>query len=491
MGITQDEKGFIWIATESGLNRFDGKKFKVYKKKTDNDNSLSGNELNHIIHDNNIIWIATQRSGLNAFDCNTMTFVRYMNDPKDPKSIVTNGTTDIVKSKDGNIWVSTYYDGFDYFDKNTNTFTHFNKSNISGLVSNRILSIEEDSKGDVYLGHETDGFSIVNIKSRKAQNFRHIPNNPNSLPGDEIKAIQIDENGYVWLGSNHGLCMFNPETNTFTTFRHNPTNPNSLLSNNIFDLFISSDNKLWIGSENGGISVLDLKKIMFITPENAVFTTIGYKDNEEGLSNSTVRYIYEDSFNNMWIGTYGGGVNFVSNIGNYFNKWAYSPIPGINNSLSNKVAWGICSDRQGRIWVGSDGGGIDVFENGRRINNFSTENSALRSNAIISAMQDSNGNLWFGSYIGGLHVYNYEKKQFEYISLDNSSKLDIRCLFEDCSRNILIGTNRGLFRYHLDSKEIEFYHSGNSSIQLKMKKGIIGLEHMAMVLEYILQTLSK
>jgi len=126
MGITQDEKGFIWVATESGLNKFDGKNFKVYKKNIDNENSLSGNELNGILCDKNTIWIATQRSGLNAFDCNTMTFSRYVNDPTNPQSIATNDITDIAHSKDGNLWISSYYNGFSYFNKETKAFRHYN-----------------------------------------------------------------------------------------------------------------------------------------------------------------------------------------------------------------------------------------------------------------------------------------------------------------------------------------------------------------------------
>lgn len=127
MGITQDERGFIWVATESGLNRFDGKNFKVYKKNIDNENSLSGNELNGILCDKNTIWIATQRSGLNAFNCNTMTFNRYINDPTNSQSIATNDITDITHSEDGNLWISSYYNGFSYFDKKTKIFKHYNR----------------------------------------------------------------------------------------------------------------------------------------------------------------------------------------------------------------------------------------------------------------------------------------------------------------------------------------------------------------------------
>ena len=94
----------------------------------------------------------------------------------------------------------------------------------------------------------------------------------------------------------------------------------------------------------------------------------------------------------------------------------------------------------------------DVFENGINVRNFSTGNTILKSNAILSAIKDSNNNLWFGTYRGGLYFYDSKKKQFEYINLDNNSQLDIRCLFEDRSRNLFIGTHNGLFKYNLTSK---------------------------------------
>src|SRR5665647_1098400 len=95
VGITQDKQGYMWFATESGLNRFDGHNFRVYKKNSSNSNSINSNELNYVLADktDNTVWIATQRTGMNAFDTKTEKFTYYTNDPKNPKSIVTNDIT--------------------------------------------------------------------------------------------------------------------------------------------------------------------------------------------------------------------------------------------------------------------------------------------------------------------------------------------------------------------------------------------------------------
>ena len=472
MSITQDNQGYMWIATESGLNRFDGETFRIFRKDAENQNSLGGNELNKIYHQDGIIWIATQRAGLNALDCNNMSFTRYSHNSNNPKSICDNGITDVSPASDGNIWLSSYNKGFDYFNKATEEFLHYNQENVNGLVNNRILTIKEDKKGNVYLGHETEGLSIVNIKKRMACNFKHDPDNKNSLPGNEIKSLLIDSNGNVWIGTNNGLSLFNPETQIFSTFRHDPQNPNSLLANNIFDLQISNDNNLWVCSENGGVSVLDLKQAMFTIPENASFYNIRYKDNEQGLSNATIRCVFEDSFNNIWLGSYGGGINFISNEGNYFNRWSYSPIPNTPNSLSNKTAWGMCVDKNGRIWIGTDGGGIDLFENGEKIRNFSKKTSNLSGDAVLSALCDSHGNLWFGTYKSGLNLLENGKDNFQQITISPGEKADVRCLYEDNQQNILAG-KPGIYCFNLNTKQSRLLNMQNSQLHSNDVRSIL------------------
>ncbi len=474
MSITQDNQGYMWFATESGLNRFDGETFRVFKKISEDPNSLGGNELNKIYHNNGIIWIATQRSGLNAFDCNNMSFTRYTHNPNNSKTICDNGVTDVSPAADGNLWISSYNQGFDYFNKETKEFFHYNRNNVTGLPSNRVLTIKDDMKGKVYLGHESDGLSIVDIKKRITLNFRHNPTDKNSLPGNEIKSLFIDSNGNVWIGTNNGLSLFNPDTQTFSTFKHNPKNPNSLLANNIFDIRVTNDNRLWLCSENGGVSILDLKQAMFMIPENAVFNNISYKDNEQGLSNATIRCVFEDSSNNIWLASYGGGINFINNEGYYFNRWTYSPIPNTPNSLSNKTAWGMCIDKKQRIWIGTDGGGIDLFEQGGKIRNFSDNTSNLSSNAVLSALCDSYGNLWFGTYKGGLNYLEQNNNSIRQVSIIPEGKIDIRCLYEDNQQNLLVGNTQGIYCLNLNNKQsklIELQHSKDVRSILQDKKG--------------------
>ena len=460
VSITQDKKGFLWFATESGLNRFDGNKFKVYKKKDISSSlqSISGNELNKVYADkyDDVVWIATQREGLNMFDCRTEMFVHYRHDSINKQGIVTNDITDIVNARDGNVWISTYYRGVEYFNKKTKSFKHYNKTTIPRMVSNGVWCVNEGSKGLLYLGHVTSGLSILSLKDNKIKNYRHDPANAESLPGDVVTAIFIDKNENVWIGTNNGLALFNPDTESFVVFRHDSGNSNSLISNYVYTITQMKDGQLWIGTERGGVSILDIRQSMFLRPENVLFKNIGYSDDYSGLSNPTVRSIYQDSFENIWLATYGGGINFISHYPTFFKAWEYSPIPSLNNTLSNPVAWGICVDRSDRVWVGTDGGGIDIFEKGVKVKTLNKSNSPLTDNAILTATRDSDNNLWFGTFRGGVIVFDSQYKVVSRFLIDDKNT-DIRCFYEDNDKNMLIGTSSGVYEYNLSAKAGKLY----------------------------------
>ncbi|PXV66356.1 two component regulator with propeller domain [Dysgonomonas alginatilytica] len=474
VSITQDKKGFLWFATESGLNRFDGNKFKVYKKNNPlATNCISGNELNKVYADayDNLVWIATQREGLNMFDCNTETFTHYRHDANNPSGIVTDDITDIINSKDGNLWISTFYRGIEYFNKKNKAFEHYNKVTIRNMVSDNVWSVNEDNRGFLYIGHVTSGLSVLSLKDKRIKNFRHNPLDNNSLPGDEVRTIYIDKNDNIWVGTNNGLALFNREKESFIVFRHNAQNNKSLLSNYIFTINQLHDGKLWIGTEKGGISILDINQSMFLIPQNVSFNNITYSDDNRGVSNRTIRSIYQDSFKNIWVATYGGGVNFISHHPPYFNTWAYSPVPTLDNILTYPIAWGMCTDENDRIWVGTDGGGINVFENGERIQIIDNKNNKLTDDAILAAIRDSNNNLWFGTFRGGINIFNPKNKAISQFLIDGES-IDIRCFYEDNEKNMWIGYSNGLYRYNIETNKGQLFSKKNSELPNNLVRAV-------------------
>ena len=462
VGITQDKQGFLWFATEEGLNKFDGTRFITYYKNdlAKNHQGLSGNELNRICADPTrpIIWIATQRDGLNAYNYRSQTFTAYQNNPQNPHSLITNDVTDIAPSTqnaDG-LWVSTYYRGIDYLDIPTGQFTHYNKTTIPGLTSEQTWTVVDGGDGHLYIGHVNSGLSILSLKDKSVRNFQHKLGDTTSLPGNEVRSILKDSNGNIWVGTDGGLALFNTATQEFVTFRQNPNDKYGTLSSRIFSIKQLNDNKLWIASELNGIAILDLKQSLFLSPQQLTFEYLQEGDSNRSLSNASTRYIFQDSFNNIWVGTWGGGINFISSEPPLFTTYTYSPIPNTDNCLNNKIVSSICTDNKNRLWIGTDGGGINVFENGKRTAIHRKETGELQSNFVLSSFRDSKGNLWFGTFQGSISHYNSQTDKFRAIQPMNRNNLDVRVFYEDNQHRIWVGSSEGI--YVLDPDKMEVLH---------------------------------
>ncbi len=471
ISITQDKQGFLWFATEEGLNKFDGTRFITYYKNDlpHNNQGITGNELNRVYADSKrpIIWIATQRDGLNAYNYDEQTFTAYQHNPENPHSLITNDVTDISPStqNDDGLWVSTYYRGIEYLNINNGQFTHYNRSTVPSLPSNQTWTVLDGGDNNLYIGHVGSGFSIFSLKDKSVKNFQNETGNPTSLPGNDVFCIIKDANGNIWLGTNNGLALYNAANDNFITFRNNKNDKYATLCSRILSIRQLKDNRLWIASELNGIAILNLKQGMFLSPEELSIEYIQEGDDSRSLSNASARCIFQDSFDNIWIGTWGGGINFISSKPPLFTTLSYSPILNNENSLNNKVASSLCMDRQGRIWIGTDGGGINVFEGEKRIAIYKKESGDIPSNFILASLQDSKGNLWFGSYQGGISYYDSRNRRFRSISLMGQSNLDVRTIYEDAQHNIWVGYSGGIVVLNpLTMKIIQHYNTDNSEL---------------------------
>ena len=123
LSITQDKQGFLWFATEEGLNKFDGTRFLSFYKGIPDKLSITGNELNRVLDDpvDSVLWIATQRAGLNAYNYADDTFTVYRRDSLNPNGLIANDVTDIKPAADGNLWIATYWSGIDFWIRRPET----------------------------------------------------------------------------------------------------------------------------------------------------------------------------------------------------------------------------------------------------------------------------------------------------------------------------------------------------------------------------------
>lgn len=450
--ITQDNYGFIWIATEDGLNRFDGYKFTMFKKLAGDSLSLSDNFVSDIYFDKNtnLIWASTNY-GLNCYDPHYESFTKYNFIQGNNKSLSNNVITTIAPSRNGGLWIGTYGSGIDFFDVKTRQCKHIvpKPEYNSTLGLSRVLAIAEDTHGNLWVGSQGNGLYKYNIKTGNIVCF--MPDsNKGSIPSDNINTIFEDRENNIWIGSNNGLSWYNRQNNSFVTFSNNIDKPNSLSSNIVKSIFQDHDGILWIGLQSGGINKIRATRDILQNPANACFESITESDDETGLSYNSVTTVFEDRDQNIWIGTYSGGINMISNTPDLFKNIKQNK--NNPNSLSYRKVWGICDDTYGNIWIGTDGGGINVYnQSGKIIKVYRKQRQkkgSLSDDAILCAMRDNNNGLWFGTYSGGLNYYNkntdsfivYKNNPADTTSLPLN---DVRVIYQDNNNNIWIGTNGG------------------------------------------------
>lgn len=470
VGITRDKEGFLWIATEEGLNKFDGNRFIAYYKHT---NQISGNELNCIYADpvEPIIWIATQRAGMNAYNYEKDELSLFVHDDSYPNSLITNDVTHISPASDGNLWLSTYHRGIEYFDKATGEFTHYNTTTFPDLPSDNAWTVLEDGHGRLYIGHVDHGMSVISLKNKRVKNFRYNPQAKNSIPGDHIKCIYQDNADNIWVGTDKGAALFDPETEEFISINQFA---NNLPESTVFDIRRMDDDKLWIATELNGIFIIDIKQKFVLSFDGLHVEQLTVGSNSYSLSNPTVRCLYQDPFKNIWVGTYGGGINFISHTPPLFKTHRYSPIKEDITSLNNRVVLSVCTDRNNRLWIGTDGGGINLFEKNSRTKIYGEENGSLSHNSIISEYRDSQNNIWIGTFMGGVDIYEDKKQRFSCVNPKELSNLDVRCFCEDSKHDMWIGTSSGVFLVDMNTrKNMAHYTVANSSLPENMIRSIV------------------
>lgn len=462
--IAQDSRGFLWFATEEGLSCLEGNNMKVFLKDELNpEKGLNANELNCLYAEQEapLIWIGTQRAGLCSYNYKTDEFTSYYAQSENPHSLSYNGVTAMAPAQDGNIWIATYNGGVNYLNKETNEFTHYNSETVKGL-SNMIWTVADGNNGELYIGHVDNGFSILNVATKQLRNFKHDPNDKQSLPHDEVICICKDKNGNLWIGTRAGLALYNPDEENFIHFKDVPGVPASISSNYIPYICQVGDH-LWLATEDDGLYILNLGQHSLLSSKSLTLKHLDHGSESTLLSGPNISRIFQDSYHNVWIGTWGAGVNFISEKAPLFHQWTYTPNQNAHTVLNTPIAWGICADSADRLWIGTEGGGVNLFEGGKRVKIFNKESGDLQDNRVLSAFHDSQGTTWFGLYKGTLHYF--KDHSFHTFPLDGENDLDIRAFFEDKNKKLWVGTQKGVFTVNLSDKSVSGpYDNANSQL---------------------------
>ena len=458
--ILQDSRGFLWFATEDGLNRYNGYEFKVFKNIPGNSNSISNNSISDIIEDKNgNLWIGTKGGGLNKFNPVTEKFTRFDLNKGDSTGLSTPYVTSLFEDRSGIILVGTR-NGLNIYQPGTNTFMKYqpDPDDDNSLNGEWITSIYEDSQGMIWIGTQDNGLNRLNRTEDKFTHYTNVPGDSRSLSDDWVVSLHEDKNNNLWIATQSGgINKFDRETQSFERFLSDTEDGLSLSNNWVYTMFEDRYGEFWVGTLDG-LNRFDRANNQFIN-----ITAIKGAPN---LNNKSITALYEDRSGVFWVGTKDDALyKFVRSTQSFT---VYDRNTDSDISLSNNNVWAVKEMQNGDIWVGTHGGGINVIHPDKREITYYSHNpdnsTSLCDNFINTIYQDDSGDIWVGT-VNGLCKFIPSSKSFERFTHDpeNSNSISgniVTTLSQDVEGNIWIGTlNNGFSTYNKDTKQFTTYRS--------------------------------
>lgn len=435
--IYKDTRGYIWIGTVNGLNRYDGLSTRYFRKINGDSTSLPDNTINNIYEDNSgKLWIVTN-SGLTFFDPETEKF--STNHPLFHKNIPipSDNIIDVFTDNENNLWLVNRSYGIYKYNPETDLIKHFETGVV--LADEEINDISVDSEGNFWIINRGVSIEIFDPKKEKVTNryksvLDILPYSPNDYN------LMVDENNNAWIyffNEEKGVYFFNTKELSFTHFS-NTSNRYKLSHDNVSNIISDNEGNLLVTTDHGGLNVIDLSSF----ETTFYLNDIGDKNS---ISQNSITSILCDDNGIIWIGTYKKGVNFYHP--DLFKFSTYKLNHSRENWLSNEDINCFEEDSRGNLWLGSNGGGLIYFD--RQKNTFRTYKhdqnnpNSISSDVIVDLCIDHNGGLWIGTYIGGLNYFD-GKRFIHYINdpddLRSLPNNNIWSIYEDSDYNLWVGT---------------------------------------------------
>ncbi len=499
--IFQDHRGFIWLGTDEGLNRYDGYKFKIYKYHPSDSGSLSNNKIIKIFEDSQKnLWIGTAE-GLNLYQRDKDSFTVYKKNTADSTSLINNRIRDIFEDSNHRLWIGTQ-GGLELFDPDSGSFRHFRHDPADpGTISNNVIfSIAEDQQKRLWIGTHHGLNRFVETENRfvryiagtpdagSASNFsiytiypdrlgvvwlgtvgglyRYRPEQDDLVPVAVVSSTGkvfppstiitiVDDSSNIWLGTTSGLYRFDRQNEKFEHFVHQVENPQSLSDNYILSLFKDRTGLLWIGTSQG-IDKYDSRTSFF-----CYYRQAGNPGNNQ--TGYQVTDLVQDAGGDIWIGT-GNGLQRKKNDSADFVL--YSTVSANSSSLSNNNIYTLYCDREDNLWIGTANGLNRYLRQTDRFQQYilgANDPASRRLNFIYSILQSRNGKFWLGTF-GGLIKLDpqdnshqvYQHKDNDLTSISNNA---ITSVCEDNDGLLWIGTQDGLNLFDSTTAEFRTYRN--------------------------------
>ena len=386
--IAQDDN-FLWVGT-TALLLFDINK-KMYIDYIDQSQSAKDTKdfeiYSLLMSKDHILWVGTSSSGIYQYDKNLAHFTVFTLGEKNSRN---NTIWSFAEDKKGNVWVGTDA-GLTYFNRTDNSFKSYmhdakNNNSISG-VGYTLLRNKDNN--DLWVGTDA-GLDLYHAETGV---FQHIKDNKHTIDGKKIRVLFEDSKGNIWMGTlRQGVIVYNKKNQQFTQFKHDPQNPNSISNNGGTYAFCEDrEGNIWM-STYAGIDIYN--------PTNNQFTHYSSKKINVLDSISIIVSMFVDSKSNIWIGTLDAGLLKFNKKSNRFV--AYTKQNGLVDNTVNSII----EDDKGFLWLSTNHGIVRFDPVNEKFRNYSVYNGLQDEEFDVGAgLRAKNGDIFFGG-INGFNVFN-------------------------------------------------------------------------------------
>lgn len=430
--ILQDRKGFMWLGTKDGLNRYDGLSFRKFKHDAANPRSIGNSFITSLYEDfNGNIWVGTdagvyiyypEKEAFEEFDCQSL-----------EKTRIERSVSMIAGDKQGRVWIAVEAQGMFCYDARQKLLRNYPLSEISS----NIKCFTFDSGGTLWLGFYGDGLYYSKDNLVTVHPYGSPEDGKREFEGGVITKIVQGNYNCLYIGSvKEGVSELNLTSGQVRNLLAIDESGESIFCR---DLLPYSDNELWIGTESG-IYIYNLRTAQFIHLRASLYDSYSLSDN-------AIYALYKDREEGLWIGSYFGGVDYYPRQYTYFAK--YYP-KNIANSLHGKRVREFCRADDGTLWIGTEDGGLNHFNPKTKEFHF-FEPSAGFTNIHGLCMDGSH--LWVGTFSKGLRVIDTRTGVVlrTYTEGHTPHSLNDNSIFSICRTSageIYLGTLFGLLRYN-------------------------------------------
>jgi len=385
--ITQDKQGFIWIATEDGLNRYDGNVFVHYRHHDSNSNSLVNNSVRKVYIDNDdVIWVATD-NGLSRYNRTLDNFENFTNISNNINTLRDNKIWDIYQDNFNKIWVSTSK-GLHIYDPLNNHFTRIEIRDFEDTFR-EVTTIFQDKKNNYWMGTYDKGIFIINERLSYALSLQESNKWKLNIPADGLYDVKVIENDY-WLATDNGVFIV---SDNYEVKKHlaKKGQVNGLLSNRISAIEQKDDGQVWLAGKNGlnSVNLLDYSIKRF---QN--------NTNPSSLSENWLNDMYKDSSGRIWLGTYGDGLNIYHPISQVFQH-TYN-----NKNRNNFSVESFSETSTGLIWLSTQEDKLYSFKNNLITQEFIPEITT----GILQLLSNDTNLLWIITRDNKLYSYDDKRE---------------------------------------------------------------------------------